>query len=512
MLHLDSDQRRALKAFQEGKNLAVFGGGGCGKTVLLSAMMTVAQDKYGPFPAVASCALTTHAAERVGGRTIHSLFGAPPFWPFTPHLWDLIKSKPHLLQVLSSVRVLLIDEITLLSDRVLDTLDVIMRNTAQTRGMQSVPFGGRQIVLCGDPFQLDAIIDETSSHEIPLSSSNSLVQFTIDAHNQRPPGPMQTSLAWYLTFSGFGDGVVVFLSQNHRQCSDRSFYQLLSRVRLGKQSEADIKMLNASSSFSTYPPQSHTQLCLRRKQMNRINMERLSNLPGQLHTSAAEDAFCTLTTLEARQKITRRLNAAASSHLNIKVGMELLLTSSWNGFAPGTRGKVIDITKNFNEMRLDRIYVSLDSKSPVWIERKEYKILAHDASLLAKRLQFPVCPAYALTVHRSQGMTINKVSMQFNENERWVPAGFVYVVLSRCPTFSGLWIKGLTANVIKQSVQSRQLMEKIEQMRFIYPNRVIGKKEAESLMEIHQVGIKRKLLSEKRNQDSRVKKSRPLKV
>ena len=175
MTNLDSDQKNALSAFKEGRNIAVFGGGGCGKSV--------AEEKYGSFPTVASCALTAHAADFVRGRTIHSLFGAPPYWPFTPHLWEMIKTKPGLLQILSSIKVLLIDEVTLLSDRILDTLDVVMRNTAKTNGMASLPFGGRQIVLAGDPFQLGAIIDSSTIDPVPISSLNAFVQLNIAAHN-----------------------------------------------------------------------------------------------------------------------------------------------------------------------------------------------------------------------------------------------------------------------------------------------------------------------------------------
>ena len=461
MYVLDPDQHNALAAFKAGKNLAIFGGGGCGKSVLLSCMISTAKERYVAFPAVASCALTTHAAERIGGRTIHSLFGAPPFWPFNPLLWEMIKGKTHLLGMLSSIKVLLIDEVTLLSDRVLDTLDIIMRNTA-SRGMESVPFGGRQIILAGDPFQLDAIIDNSTSQKIPLSSSNELVRLTIDRLNQRKPGPMQSSFAWFLTFSGLGDGVVVFLSRNHRQHSDGFFFDILSRIRLGLQSESDINILNACGAASDFPPLTHTQLCLRRRHVNKINADRLMEMPGVLYVSQAEDIISIPTTKETGLQIRRRLDSTAMSKINLKIGMQVLLSSRWNGLTPGSRGKIIDITQNSSHDRVDRLFLSFDCRRPIWMERMQFKVLSYDATTIGTRSQFPILPAYAITVHRSQGMTIKNVSIEFYQTETWIPPGMVYVVLSRSPTISGLWIRGLTNRFIRQSASSFELMKNIE--------------------------------------------------
>ena len=293
-IRLDADQQLALNHFIGGKSIAIFGGGGCGKSVLLNVILEYARRTIGKFPKATSCALSTHAAERIGGRTIYSLFGAPPFWPISATLWDIIKNRKEHLSSLKKMKVLVIDEVTLLSDRILDTLDVVLRNAVDDPDMSTAPFRGRQVVFAGDPFQLQPIVDRSMMENTPVKSSSYLAVMCLEEYNRRAPGPIQNSLCWYLAFGGFGSGVIVFLSNNHRQQGDKDFFEILSRIRVGTVKNSDIERLNRLSSSSCNVPLGYTCICLRRKAVAAVNLEMLQRIPGPLHKSVAEDRIMQL--------------------------------------------------------------------------------------------------------------------------------------------------------------------------------------------------------------------------
>lgn len=199
--------------------------------------------------------------------------------------------------------------------------------------MSTVPFGGRQVVLAGDPFQLEAIIDNSQYEKVGKTSSSCLANICIETYNRQRPGPVQNSLAWFLCFGGFGDGIVTFLNQNHRQNTDPEFFALLNRVRLGRFSALDLGRWNCSSSEHEDIPISYTQLCLRRHIVESVNRERLKDIPGQFYRSLATDTFTT----SIRENTQARLDSAAPVLIEAKINSDLILTVTMESYNPGTR-------------------------------------------------------------------------------------------------------------------------------------------------------------------------------
>ena len=113
--------------------------------------------------------------------------------------------------------------------------------------------------------------------------------------------------------------------------------------------------------------------------------------------------------------------------------------------------------------------VILSNNTEILLKQHSFKIRGHDCDVIATRDQFPVIPAYAMTVHRSQGMTLSKVAVKSEVEERWRPFGMVCVILSKCTSLRGLWVSGLKQQYIKVSPDSCQLIEKISQLRGIFP-------------------------------------------
>ena len=468
---LDDDQGLAFAKFKEGKSIVILGGGGSGKSVLLNAIITYARKEIGGFPIVSSCALSNHAAEAINGRTIHSLFGAPPFWPFSATLWDIIRKRKSILQCLTRIKVLIIDEITLLSDRMLDSLDVILRNAVSDRENSNYPFGGRQIVFAGDPFQLEPIVDKSLLEKVPVSSSSYLAEMCIEEYNRRPPGPVHKSLAWFLSF-GFGSGIVVFLHRNHRQNGDDEFFSILSRMRVGNTTNSDIERLNMSSATCPDIPTTHTRICLRRRTVAAVNKEMLERITGRLFKNVAADKVMS----DIEGNVQCRLNSAALPVLEVKEGSDLILTTAVSNYSPGTRvcvRSVSEISEDGLAFKTLRV-LEYSSNKEFFIKEHCFKVRTHDCTIIATRTQFPAIPAYAMTVHRSQGMTLRGVSVKFNENDPWRPFGMAYVILSRCTSLSGLWVKGLQRKHITVSPDSCALMKKIFLLKKHCPTRVIG--------------------------------------
>ncbi len=96
--------------------------------------------------------------------------------------------------------------------------------------------------------------------------------------------------------------------------------------------------------------------------------------------------------------------------------------------------------------------------------------------LLAYREQLPVVSAYAITVHRSQGLTLRKLAMDFRSVCSWVPTGMAYVALSRCTSLSGIWVRGLEQRHISVNKFAKKLTEDVKKLRQHFARRVISAK------------------------------------
>lgn len=111
------------------------------------------------------------------------------------------------------------------------------------------------------------------------------------------------------------------------------------------------------------------------------------------------------------------------------------------------------------------------------IEIKPLQVPIHDTNgeLIACREQLPLVPAYAITVHRSQSLSMDNVAIDFTKSivKRWAPEGLVYVALSRCKSLSGLWVRGLQHEFIQTSTVAHTLMHEVGKVMFADGNRVI---------------------------------------
>lgn len=455
MVSLDLHQSRVMVAYRKGVSVAILGGAGSGKSFLIRQILQEARAKHGNH-LVSACALTNQAASEFGGMTLHSMLGAPPSWPFQKEkLMEIIMRYPEKVEVIRVMQILILEEAFLLTSQMFDALDHVLRHLSPPH-LRTLPLGGRQIILAGDPYQLEPVGISRNSHL---------------------EGPIFLSETWLLTFGGYGNGVVAFLQRNHRQSRDEEFFDILNRIRYGATSDDDLKKLNNTSKQQITSPSTHTTLCLRRKSAEKINVQVLSDTPGELIRLRSIDKFYSA----ANYNIQKQLDGQCSSLVTIKVGCEVLLTRRVDGLLPGTRATITSI-RDRSPTKISNISSEQDIEFTIagleetfTLSRQKFHAYNAAADILAVREQYPVIPAYAITVHRCQGLTLSRVAMDFSMVSTWIPNGMVYVVLSRCTGLKGLWIKGLMKYHIRVSPYATTFMQKAVALRMCFPYRVIGR-------------------------------------
>ena len=316
---MDSHQKVAIQAFKDRRSLCLLGSAGSGKSFAMQHIVGLANLAYGLYPIVTACAFTNAAAMSLGGNTIHRVFGALPSWNWSKErLWDLVKKNRRKRDELRSIRVLLIDEVSQIQSIQLDSIDFVLRKIPmssvveedyewlhQDSVLSAAPFGGRQVILSRDPFQLE-----------PFAS-----------HNRKDATTFYQSSAWRLLFGGYGNGVVVNTDRNHRHSGDKQFFNILSRIRIGTQTLKDLEILNGTSKRS-FSPKSYTVLCLKHSEVSKITYERQQELIAPFYTFSSVDD---IPQTDQHSAITRRLSLSAPKHLNLKVGDLVLFTRHIEG-------------------------------------------------------------------------------------------------------------------------------------------------------------------------------------
>ena len=401
---------------------------------------------------MAAFAVTNNAARNFGGTTLHRLFRSKINWEWSADgLWSSLQSRTSFQHSLLDIHTLIIDEISTVKGSILDAIDAVLRRLPRTPAQRDEPFGGRQIVVSGDPFQLQLFFD--------VAKTNTASAFL--------------SRSWEQCFGSAASGRIVILSANHRQASDDCFYSMLSRLRKGRQTDKDLQTLNESCSASTGSvPPSHTRLVLTNEEAADINLKVLRKLEGSVIKMHACDTIFTKNPYLERQAHARLAHTAPKT-IASKVGARVILTSKQACFYPGTELIILQmqpfVLRDGNNPRVSLICApserdgNAENIAPLLIEPLQIQIHDKSGLVIACREQLPVIPAYAINVHRSQALSFEKVAIDFTQSvvKRWAPEGLVYVALSRCKSFSCLWVRGLEHECTRTSDVAHGLMHEI---------------------------------------------------
>ena len=392
-------QETALTILKTGANVFLAGEPGSGKTHTINRYVEYLRE-HNVKPAVT--ASTGIAATHIGGMTIHSWSGIGIRKTLNQEELGELAGKKRIASRIFKTNVLIIDEISMLDGRALDSIEAVCKKVRKSR----LPWGGMQIVFVGDFFQLPPIAKK--GEEAPLFA--------------------------YLASAWTGaNPVICYLSEQHRQ-EDKEFLSMLNSIRVGVINE---KVHNILSLRKTWPKtgKEHTRLYTHNADVDRINNDKLKSLRGE------EEVFI----MESRgpELFVQQLKRGCLSPetLCLKVGAKVMFTKNnfKEGFANGTIGEV----KYFTEEQIP--VVRAENGRMIKVTPMEWS-LSDGSSTLARIIQLPLRLAWAITVHKSQGMTLDSAVVDLSDAFTY---GQGYVAISRVRALSGLFILGYNARSLK---------------------------------------------------------------
>ncbi len=357
------------------------------------------------------------AAVNVGGVTMHSFFRIPfkPLLPDDPdfavdRLKQRMKYSREHQKLIRSLDLIIIDEISMVRADIIDFMDKLLRVYT---GKRFEPFGGKQLLLVGDIFQLEPVVTGDMRDILSRYYPNPFF-FSARAFNEFPLIPIE-------------------LKKIYRQ-TDREFISLLDRVRVGAPTNADLDTLRAHVDPAAECGDGDFVMTLasRRDMVDNINDTQLGRLKTKkiTYTGEIEDQF-------------PESALPAPMQLTLKVGAQVVFVRNDRDrrWVNGTLGKVYSATPSRLEIELEngkRHVVSIE----LW-ENMEYTYDESSHKVIEKVIglykQYPLRLAWALTVHKSQGLTFNKVIIDLGRGA--FSSGQSYVALSRCTGLEGLTLK-----------------------------------------------------------------------
>jgi ATP-dependent DNA helicase PIF1 len=380
------------------QHVFVTGRAGTGKSTLLNHL------SWNTSKQIVICAPTGVAALNVGGQTIHSLFRLP-IGVIADH--D-IEQSADLRKLLNTIDTLVIDEVSMMNA---DLLDAIDRSLRQARQRKEDAFGGVQVVLFGDPYQLAPVPGDAD--ERAYFSDNYRSMWFFDAKVWRE-----------------AELKIVELGQIHRQ-NEADFKAMLNAVRYGMVTKEIADHLNTVGARPA--PDDVITLATRNDTVNRINADALRKLPGRMQTAKAE----------VSGDFGGRTFPADES-LELKVGAQVMFLRNDAGASDGSRwvnGTIGTVT------RIDStVFVDVDGEihevDPVTWEKYRYTYSSETKKLskdiVAEFTQFPLRLAWAVTIHKSQGKSYDRAIIDLGA--RAFSPGQTYVALSRLTSLDGLYL------------------------------------------------------------------------
>lgn len=418
------EQNQIISAISEGKSVFISGSGGTGKTLLLKHIIKLLKKHHTPSRVIAT-APTGIAACAIRGQTLHSFAGIRYPKMDRKALLDRIFIDAKACNRWRKVKALVIDEISMVDAELFESAENIAREIRE----KDEVWGGIQLVVCGDFFQLPPVHD-------PSNSSSKEYAFEADC--------------WQASFHRQFELTKIF-----RQ-SDPRLVKLLQGIRRGECDSQELELLEQSCSDE--PDPSAIQIYPLREDVNRVNEMRMQSLSEIPIMYSAFDSGENPWKNQLKQGI-------APDELFLCKGARVMLIknlNTWCGLVNGATGTVIGFCKfkgaDVGEICSQNLLpmVKFDSGRTMVIDPETWVVMEGD-TVVAKRKQVPLLLAWALSIHKCQGMTLDKI---YTDLSRAFGCGMVYVALSRVRSLEGLQLSGFNPSKIKAHPKVLQFYKK----------------------------------------------------
>jgi len=454
---LSEEQEQALTAFNNGYNLLLTGPGGSGKTALIKKMVETSKASS---KNIQICALTGCAAVLLNcqAKTVHSWAGIG----LANGPADLVvkriianKKKTHNWK---KVDVLVIDEVSMMSQKIFEILDGIARGVRKQKS--HLPFGGIQIVFSGDFYQLPPVASSSNSTSLSIGGGG----YGYEYDDSAASAFCFESPLWESTID-----VVIQLKKIFRQTDD-VYTSILNRIRIGKLSKSSFDILSRQLNKrmpDTFKP---TILLPRKKDVDVINMaemakltsnekkyslQRVEMLPDDLKKTYNGSSHSSPEQRETEYTYMMN-NIMAEKEIILKVGAQVMCIAnidmeSAEPLVNGSQGVIVDFVSN----GLPLVQFTNGYKRII-----QYHTWSSETNASIGVKQIPLIYAWAVTIHKSQGMSLDMA--QIDAGSSIFECGQTYVALSRIKSLEGLYLTAFDPQKIKVNKKVQEFYSKLE--------------------------------------------------
>jgi ATP-dependent DNA helicase PIF1 len=391
MSQLNSDQQAALQLLNGQENIFLTGAAGSGKSFLLKHYL-----KNKDIPVLAS---TGAAAILVGGRTFHSFFGLGIMEGGLEETVSRALRNKKLMKRLKKTSTVIIDEVSMLSGPTLRAAERVARAALNSLA----PWGGLRIIAVGDFAQLP------------------------------PVNPFRQTKEWaFRDEVWYESSFVPVVLREMMRTTDSEFLEVLRRIRNGIVDSSVNEFLNARTQIK--PRGDFTRLFPHRADVEKYNLQQLEEIRDELHT------FQTVYSGKAADIEKFRKHAPITDTLHLKKNALVMIRQNdpAGRWVNGSLGRIETITSEF-------LVIKLEQGRRIELEKAEFTLLDADGNPAVSARNFPVTLAWAMTIHKAQGTTLDQLHVDLRKI--WEP-GQAYVAVSRVRSPEGLYIEGWSPRAI----------------------------------------------------------------
>ncbi|MEI6144400.1 MAG: helix-turn-helix domain-containing protein [Candidatus Berkelbacteria bacterium] len=407
------DQAKALEILKTGANVFLTGEPGSGKTYTINKYVEYLRS-HGIEPAIT--ASTGIAATHIGGMTIHSWSGIGIRNKLAGQDLRNISTNNYVLKRVSKATTLIIDEISMLPPGTMRMIDSIVREVKKS----SLPFGGMQVVVVGDFFQLPPVVKNTAISD----------DFQEELFTEEPIRFAYDSLTWQQS-----EFVTCYITEQYRQ-DDLELLSVLSKIRSNTFDPSAMQSITGRKIDALAAPMLAPKLYSHNLDVDAVNKRMLAQIAGK-------EKYYNMKTKghEALIQVMKK-GCLSPEKLYLKVGAAVMFTKNnqKEGYVNGTLG-VVDSFNDTNGMPIVRIR----SGKKIEVAPAEW-VVEEDGKVKGRLNQLPLRLAWAITVHKSQGISLDEAVIDLSKVFEY---GQGYVALSRVRRFSGIYLLGWNDTTFK---------------------------------------------------------------